>query len=859
MKESHKSLVSTFSKLDISQKKFGDRSSILSNLSKIGYPIVEGFFISYDIMKQIEIGQQTPQIPNKFLECGPFCLRSSTNKTEIAGLEPFLYLGLNKEKIDELSITFGKKKLSQIYLNHIKNFGIRVFDLETDFFEHSILKTLKQKKINSVNNLDIKTLNYLISEFEEYYRSSLGFDFPEDPSDQIHYALKAIMNEWQSPSSKILRNSLGILNEDNIGVIIQKMIFKNLNSHIVDLEIQFIDSNTGEEKINGRYKKVGQNYTTAKPFEGTNYKKLLSKNIEIGRPKFNLFSNPFFKKIKELDKKTSTIYNKKFSYRFIVGAEDLFLVDAKKVNLQTSAILKMHMDCVKKGILSKEQIISKVEPEIFVQSLHPQISQNSELNIIGVGLPASPGGVSGKVAFRAEEAIRMSSKGMTVILVRSETSSEDIRGMHASAGVLTLRGGMSSHAAVVARGLGKPCVVGVRNLSINSSLNSIITSEGEVLKSGDVVTIDGSNGHVLKGNANMVKPKLPKYFFEILDWASDRGKICIKANADTTKEAQQAKGFKVDGIGLCRTEHMFFEKKSLQIMQKILLSPSDNDKMNAITILSKIQELEFKKIFKIMRGKTVTTRLLDLPVHEFLPNSINELEILADELKMTFLQVSERCKQMAEINPMLGKRGVRLGIILPELYKMQVKAIIKASISVYGKNQKEFPPEIMLPMVSSFKEVNLLKKLIDDVVAEITKEFNFPINYKLGVMVETPRAALKAGELAVISSFLSFGTNDLTQMTYGLSRDDSGTFMRDYLEKGIFPVDPFRSLDLDGVGELLKIASKKSRAANPSIKIGICGEHGGDPESIDFCKKIGLDFVSCSPFRVPIARIAAAQ
>ena len=359
----------------------------------------------------------------------------------------------------------------------------------------------------------------------------------------------------------------------------------------------------------------------------------------------------------------------------------------------------MHMDCVKKGVLSKDQIISKVEPDMFVQSLHPQISQNSGLNIIGVGLPASPGGVSGKVAFRAEEAIRMSSKGMTVILVRSETSSEDIRGMHASAGVLTLRGGMSSHAAVVARGLGKPCVVGVRNLSINSSLNSIITSEGEVLKSGDVVTIDGSNGHVLKGNANMVKPKLPKYFFEILDWASDRGKICIKANADTTKEAQQAKGFKVDGIGLCRTEHMFFEKKSLQIMQKILLSPSDNDKMNAITILSKIQELEFKKMFKIMRGKTVTTRLLDLPVHEFLPNSINELEILADELKMTFLQVSERCKQMAEINPMLGKRGVRLGILLPELYKMQVKAIIKASIRIYGKNQKELPPQIKLHKV----------------------------------------------------------------------------------------------------------------------------------------------------------------
>ncbi|MFL2802352.1 MAG: putative PEP-binding protein [Paracoccaceae bacterium] len=859
MKENTKSLISTFSAIEICEKKFGSRAFILSNLGKIGYPVVEGFFISSDIIQQIEMGHQTPKFSIKFLESGPFCLRSSAKKKEMAGPEPFLYLGLNKEKIEELSKNSGRKILSLIYLNHIKNFGIRIFDLEADFFEYSILKLLKKKQLNSINYLNMKSINFLISEFEEYYRSSLGFGFPEDPSKQIHYALKAFVNEWQSPTSKILRSSLGVPNEDHIGAIIQKMIFKNLNSYVVDLELQFIDSNTGEEKINGRLKKIGSNHTSSKYFEGTNFNKLLSKKIEFGRPKFNLFSNPFFKKIKALDKKTYDILGKNFNFSFILGAKELYLVDAKEVDLQTSAIIKLYMDQAKKGIISKEQMISKIEPEMLVQSLHPQISQNSKLEIIGVGLPASPGGVSGRIAFSAEEAIRMSSKGITVILVRSETSSEDIRGMHASDGVLTLRGGMSSHAAVVARGLGKPCVVGVSNLIINSSLNSIITSGEEVLKSGDIVTIDGSNGRVLKGNANMVKPKLPKYFFEILDWASDRGKISVKANADTIKEAEQAKGFKVDGIGLCRTEHMFFEKKSLQIMQKILLSPNENDKLSSIGILSKIQELEFKKIFRIMRGKTVTTRLLDLPVHEFLPNSISELEILADEIKMSFLQVSERCKQMSEINPMLGKRGVRLGILLPELYKMQVKAIIKASINVYGKNQTEYSPEIMLPMVSSFKEVNLLKNLIDNVVSEISNGVNFPINYRLGVMVETPRAALNADELAKISSFLSFGTNDLTQMTYGLSRDDSGTFMRDYLEREIFPVDPFRSLDLDGVGELLKIASKKSRDANPSIKIGMCGEHGGDPKSIDFCKKIGLDFVSCSPFRVPIARIAAAQ
>ena len=859
MKERKKLLIPTSSRIEICQKKFGYRSLVLSNLEKIGFPIVDGYFISADVLEKIDKGKQTPKIPDQFLECGPFCLRSSPNKKELTGPEPFFYLGFTKEKVEKLSNKLSKKLLSLEYLNYIKTFGIRVFELEADFFETKILNTLKRKGFNSLKKLDLKSINLLITEFEEYYRTSLGFDFPEDPSKQIYYGLKTFVNEWQSPTSKIVLNSLGYNNNDYTGAIIQKMIFNSVSSNYIDLEIRFIDEVSGEEKINGKYIKVGTSYNTSKYFEGINFKKLMSEKIEIGRPKFNMFYNPFFKKINKLDKLSSNIYEKKFNYKFLLGSKEIFLVDAKEVKLQTSAFLKLYMDSVKKGVLSKAEMINKIDPEMFVQSLHPQISQNSKLDIIGIGLPASPGGISGRIAFKAEEAIRMSSKGITVVLVRSETSSEDIRGMHASAGVLTLRGGMSSHAAVGARGLGKPCVVGVSNLNINNSLNTITTADGQILRSGEIVTIDGSTGQVSKGIAKMVKPKLSRNFFQILDWASDLGKISVKANADTTKEAEQANGFKVDGIGLCRTEHMFFEKDSLQIMQKILLSHKENDKINFISSLSEMQELEFEKIFKIMRGKTVTIRLLDLPVHEFLPNSINELEILADELKMSFLKLSERCRQMTEINPMLGKRGVRLGILLPDLYKMQVRSIIKASINIYGKTQSEFAPEIMLPMVSSFKEVNLLKNLIDNVIYEISDGNNFKINYKLGVMVETPRAALKAGELAKISSFLSFGTNDLTQMTYGLSRDDSGTFMRDYLQKEIFKVDPFRSLDFEGVGELLKIASKRSRAANPTIKIGICGEHGGDPQSIDFCKKIGLDFVSCSPFRVPIARIASAK
>ena len=859
MKKNKKLLIPISSGIDICQKKFGDKAFILSNLGKIGYPIVDGFFVSSDILKQIDLNNVSPEFPNNFLINGPFCLRSSPNRKELAGPEAFLYLGLNREKLDELSKKIGKKNSILLYLNHIKDFGIRVFDLEADFFENKILTTLETNQVHSLNNLDIKSLNFLISEFEHYCSTSLGFDFPQDPSKQIHYGFKAMLNEWQSPTSKILRSSLGFIDNDYLGLIIQKMIFKNVKSTDIDLEIQFVDPDTGKEKINGSYQKGGNHYSYPRHFNGNNFKKLLLEKIEIGRPKFNIFSNHFFNKIQKLDKLASNFFEKKLKYQFIITHKYLFLVDANDVDLKTSAIMKLQIDKVKNGIISKQKMITSIDPEMFVQSLHPQINQNSKLDIIGVGLPASPGGISGRIAFKAEEAIKMSSKGIDVVLVRSETSSEDIRGMHASAGVLTLRGGMSSHAAVVARGLGKPCVVGVSDLNINSSLNTIITSAGEILKSGEMITIDGSTGQVSKGNAKMVQPKLSKNFFEILNWASGLGKISVKANADTVKEAVHAKGFKVDGIGLCRTEHMFFEKNSLQIMQKILLSSDKNDKISFISNLSKIQELEFEKIFKIMRFKTVTIRLLDLPVHEFLPNSINELEVLADELKLTFLQVSDLCRQMAEINPMLGKRGVRLGILLPELYKMQVQAIIKASINVYGKNQSKFPPEIMLPMVSTFKEVNWLKNLIDGVLTKLSEGINFKISYKLGVMVETPRAALKAGELSKISSFLSFGTNDLTQMTYGLSRDDSGSFMRNYLEKEIFPEDPFRSLDLDGVGELLKIASKRSRIANPNIKIGICGEHGGDPKSIDFCKKIGLDFVSCSTYRVPIARLAAAK
>ena len=854
-----KNVISISSKLCVSQEEFGFRASTISTLSKLGFPVAPGYFISSKLIKEIIDGGTTPDFPKEFLDRSPVCLRASPEFRQWRGPESILYLGLNREKLGLIRKITGAKTAKFLYLEHVRNFGVKVLELDPDLFDETLQLAVNKENVKLVRDLSVDMIDDLTNEFEEYYRIHLGFDFPEDQETQIHYAFKAIAKKWENPTSKVLRLSLGADPQASMGAILQEMILANQETRFGLLEMQSINDFTGEESINGRFVPIKIGQVNSPLFLKGRFSRAISQEELISGNKVSKLYKPLIAKISVLEKKAFKAFGKKLNFSFLIKDDEFVLIDAKDVELQASALMRLNVEAVRKGLISKESAILRTDPEMLLDTLHPQIHKDINIEVIGLGLPASPGAVSGFIAFKAEEAIKMNSKGMTAVLVRSETSSEDIRGMHVSAGVLTLRGGMSSHAAVVARGLGKPCVVGVSDLRMDNSLKSLLTKDGRILKSGDLITIDGSNGRVLLGKAQMVQPNFSKHFYQIMEWANELGKISVKANADTPQEASLAKEFNVDGIGLCRTEHMFFESKTLQHMQKMILASNEGDKEEAINALLPIQQMQFEEIFKIMKGLPVTIRLLDLPVHEFLPNSLLELENLANELGMTLTQVSEHSKQMSEINPMLGKRGVRLGILFPKLYQMQIKAILKASRSVYGPEQINFAPEIMLPMVSSVKEVYLVRDMINQVVASIPRQQGHLVAYKLGVMVETPRAVLKSGELASASSFLSFGTNDLTQMTYGLSRDDSGTFMRDYIDHKIYPEDPFRSLDIDGVGELLRIASDRSRESNPNIRLGICGEHGGDPNSIDFCKSIGLDYVSCSPYRVPMARLGATR
>ncbi len=847
------------SDLDISQEKFGLRASTLSDLFKLGFPVVSGYVISSDLVRAMIDGDPTPEFPTEFLNCSPLCLRASPRFRDWRGPEAMLYLGLNREKSDTIQEQVGKNTGKFIYLEHVRNFAVKVLDLEPELFDEKLHLALTKENAKSARDLPISVIDDLINEFEEYYSRYLGFEFPQDQKIQIHHALKAFVKKWDSPTSKVLRASLGADPGDSMGLILQKMIFANPETQFGLLNIESINENTGEERISGRFfpTRLGE-MNSGMVLKDHFEKSVTGEEIMSGEP-ISILSDVSIIRINELEQRAYQAFGKKLNFSFLIKGEEFFVIDAKDVELQPSALMRLNTQAVRKKLISKETAVLRTDPEVLIDTLHAQIHKDFDVKVIGLGLPASPGAVSGMIAFRAEEAIQMKSKGATVVLVRSETSSEDIRGMHVSSGVLTLRGGMSSHAAVVARGLGKPCVVGVSDLTMDNSLKALTTKEGLALKTGDFITIDGSNGRVLLGQAKMVQPNFSKDFYQIMSWADELGRISIKANADTPQEATLAKEFNVDGIGLCRTEHMFFESKTLLHMQKMILASNVEDVEEAINALLSIQQGKFEEIFKIMTGLPVTIRLFDLPLHEFLPNSLGELENLANELDTKLIQVSERSKQMSEINPMLGKRGVRLGILFPKLYQMQIKAILNASKTIYGSEQINFAPEIMLPMVSCVEEVYIVRDMIDEVVHAVSMQQGQIVKYKLGVMVETPRAALKSGELAAASSFLSFGTNDLTQMTYGLSRDDSGTFMRDYIEQKIYAEDPFRSLDIDGVGELLRIASERSRKSNPNIELGICGEHGGDPNSIDFCNKIGLDFVSCSPYRVPMAKLGSVR
>jgi pyruvate,orthophosphate dikinase len=540
---------------------------------------------------------------------------------------------------------------------------------------------------------------------------------------------------------------------------------------------------------------------------------------------------------------------------FTLESGKLAILDAVRIVRSSSAAVHIAVDLARDGIIPREDALMRVDPKALSELLHRQVAPNAPRTVLAKGIAASPGAATGKIVFTASDAQASAARGEAAVLVRRETGPEDIRGMHSVVAVLTERGGVTSHAAVIGRGLGLPCVVGASDMSIDGQKKTIIGRNQQILREGDVITVDGTHGEVLVGHVETVEAGLNTAVTTLLGWADELRDIGIRANADTPRDAQTAKNFMADGIGLCRSEHMFFEADRLTVMREMIFAENEGDRAASLERLLPMQRADFTELFQIMEGRPVCIRLLDPPLHEFLPADRSGLRDLAEALNLPLSRVTERVEQLSEYNPMLGLRGVRLGITVPEIYEMQARAIFEAAID----SGVDASPEIMIPLVSACREVELVKARIDAAAAAVRVKRGQSFSYSLGVMVETPRAALRAGEIAAYSQFLSFGTNDLTQMTYGLSRDDAGRFMSSYVQQGVYEEDPFHRLDKEGVGELLTLGAERGRAARPEVVLSICGEHGGDPEAIAFIRQCGFNYVSCSPFRVPVARLAAAQ
>ena len=671
-------------------------------------------------------------------------------------------------------------------------------------------------------------------------------------------AISAVFLSWESKRAKIYRKLNHIPAEWGTAVNVQSMVFGNMGDDCATGVVFTRNPSDGENEIYGEYLINAQGedvvagtrtpqYITKKARQNA---KVKASSMEESMPKV-------YKQLYKILKKLEKHYKDMQDVEFTVENKKLWMLQTRSGKRTAKSAVKIAVDMVKEKLISKKEAVLRIDPHSLDTLLHPTLDEKSTINVIANGLPASPGAASGKVVFTSEEAERLTSMMQDTILVRVETSPEDIQGMHAAKGILTARGGMTSHAAVVARGMGRPCVSGSSEIDINYENKSFKTSSMEI-KEGDIITIDGSTGRIIEGSVATVKPEISGDFSKLMSWADSYRKLKIRTNSETPKDTKTAKDFGAEGIGLCRTEHMFFDEERILSVREMILSKTKEDRAKALNKLLPHQKKDFTEIFKIMNGLPVTVRLLDPPLHEFLPRTNKEIGELAEIVNLTVKEVETRIEELHEQNPMLGHRGCRLAISFPEIYEMQCRAIFEALCELKKNKIKSAFPEIMIPLVSTEAEIKIMKDLVKRIASMVQKENKLKIDFMVGTMIELPRAAIKAKEIAKHAEFFSFGTNDLTQTTFGISRDDSGKFLNDYLENKIFSIDPFVSID-EGVSDLVEIAVAKGKSQNKKIKLGICGEHGGDPKSISFCAKAGLNYVSCSPYRVPVARLAAAQ
>ena len=866
-------------KLKIPKNILGGKGANLAAMGRLGLPVPPGFTISteacdlfYKNKKKLNkkiLEQINKELKNIEKSSGKIfgdlknpllvSVRSGARVSMPGMMDTILNLGLNDKTVIALANKTSNMRFAKdSYRRFIQMYSNVVLGVENYNFEELIENYKLTKGVLLDTDLDENDWDGLIKDFKNIVIEKSKKNFPQNVKEQLVGAISAVFLSWESHRAKIYRKLNHIPSEWGTAVNIQSMVFGNMGNECATGVVFTRNPSDGKNNIYGEYLVNAQGEDVV---AGTRTPQHITKKARLdSKEKLESMEELMpqaFNQLKKILIKLEKHYKDMQDVEFTVENKKLWMLQTRSGKRTAKSAVKIAVDMVKEKLISKKEAVLRVEPKSLDTLLHPTLDEKTIINVIAKGLPASPGAASGKVVFSSDEAERLNGMMQDTILVRVETSPEDIHGMHAAKGILTARGGMTSHAAVVARGMGRPCVSGSSEIEIDYEKKIFKTKDHKV-KEGDLITIDGSTGRIIIGEVKTTKPEISVEFSKLMSWADDFRKLKVRSNSETPLDSKIAREFGAEGIGLCRTEHMFFDEERILSVREMILSKFKDDRKKALNKLLPHQRKDFIEIFKIMNGMPVTVRLLDPPLHEFLPKSKNEIEDVARSLNLSINEISVRISELHEQNPMLGHRGCRLGISFPDIYEMQTRAIFEALVECKKKNIKSTMPEIMIPLVSTEAEIKIMKDLVIRVAKKVQNENKTKIKFLVGTMIELPRAAIKAKDIAKHAEFFSFGTNDLTQTTFGISRDDSGKFLNDYIENRIFDIDPFISID-EGVGDLIEIAALKGKAQNKKLKLGICGEHGGDPKSIEFCSKAGLDYVSCSPYRVPVARLAAAQ
>ena len=858
----------------------GGKGANLAEMCSLGLPVPPGFTITTELCNWYYANEKTypaeltQQVDAALAEVGAITgrrfgdpeklllvsVRSGARASMPGMMDTVLNLGLNDQTVRALARDSGDERFAyDSYRRFIQMYSDVVLGVDHGHFEEILEDEKANRGCELDTDLSADDWKEIIALYKARVEEELGSPFPQDPQEQLWGAIGAVFSSWMNHRAITYRRLHDIPEQWGTAVNVQAMVFGNMGEDSATGVAFTRNPSTGEKQLYGEFLVNAQGEDVVAGIR-TPQNLTEAARIEAGsdKPSMEKVLPEAFAAFVDIAGKLEQHYRDMQDLEFTIERGKLWMLQTRSGKRTAKAALKIAVDMAAEGLISKEEAVSRIDPASLDQLLHPTIDPQAQRDLIGIGLPASPGAATGEIVFSSDEAEEMRAQNRKAILVRIETSPEDIHGMHAAEGILTTRGGMTSHAAVVARGMGKPCVSGAGSLRVDYK-SATLTAMGRTFRKGDVITIDGATGQVLKGAVPMLQPELSGDFASIMEWADSIRRMKVRTNAETPADARMARSFGAEGIGLCRTEHMFFDDDRIVAMREMILSDVERDRRAALAKLLPMQRSDFVELFEIMAGLPVTIRLLDPPLHEFLPKSEEEVGEVARAMNISPEKLRQRTEALHEFNPMLGHRGCRLAVTYPEIAEMQARAIFEAAVEAGRKTGSPVVPEIMVPLVGLLRELDFVKARIDAVAEAVMDESGTTIDYLVGTMIELPRAAIRAHVIAEAAEFFSFGTNDLTQTTFGISRDDASSFLEVYRQKGIIEQDPFISLDIDGVGELVRMAAEKGRAARPGIKLGICGEHGGDPASIRFCEEVGLDYISCSPFRVPIAKLAAAQ